>query len=414
MQAGERVGGFILERPLGEGGMGAVWLARDPDGAEVALKLMRDVDEHFERFAREVEVLESLDHPGIVAARSRLEREGERVFYAMDYVPGRSLETLLGKERALGPRAAVELTAALLDALAAAHAAGVVHRDVKPGNVLVDPEGVPRLVDFGLALAQDRSRLTQAGTIMGTPTYMSPEQVRGAEAGPPSDLYAVGALLFELLSGRPPFVAQSAVALLRMHLDDEPPDLGTLVPGLDAGLVAVVTQALAKDPARRPPSAEAMAAALRALGAQAGTASTVILQARLAAASTRELQVPQRPAPPPSEAETQPPARRGRAPLIAGLLALPLLVGLALTLGPDPGPSAAGLPPPAEVELELLNGARVRGTLEAIRPEQDSLVLKGPDGALTTLASADVVTIRHLDPAPAGQPAPSPDPAAPR
>lgn len=415
MRAGDSVGNYVLQRRLGEGGMGAVWLASDPAGDEVALKLMRDVEAHFERFAREVEVLQSLEHPGIVRARSGLGRDGEHVYYAMDYVSGRSLETLLADERALGPRAAVEVCLGLLEALEAAHAEGVVHRDVKPGNVLVDAEGVPRLVDFGLSLAQDRTRLTAAGTVMGTPAYMSPEQARGAEAGPAADLYAVGVLLFELLAGQPPFRASNPVALLRAHMDDEPPDLGSLVPGLDEGLVQLVHAALAKRPEDRPASASAMASALRALATQAGQASTVVLQARLA--STRELRAPaaatsggpalarSRPGSA-SEAPTQPPARRARWPLVGAALALPLLVGLGLVLRPGSDATSAAVEPLPVVRLQLLDGGELSGTLEAINAETGTLVLRGDDGELRSLSTEDVVQIRHLDPPPAGQNAP--------
>jgi len=416
MRAGDSVGDYVLQRRLGEGGMGAVWLATDAAGDEVALKLMRDVEAHFERFAREVEVLQSLEHPGIVRARSGLGRDGEHVYYAMDYVAGRSLETLLADDRALGPRAAVEVCLGLLEALEAAHAEGVVHRDVKPGNVLVDAEGVPRLVDFGLSLAQDRTRLTAAGTVMGTPAYMSPEQARGAEAGPAADLYAVGVLLFELLAGQPPFRASNPVALLRAHMDDEPPDLGTLVPGLDEGLVQLVQAALAKRPEDRPASAGAMASALRALTTQAGQASTVVLQARLA--STRELRAPapaarsagkastQPRSGPASEAPTLPPAPRARWPLVGAALALALAVGLGLTLRPGAEATSAAVEPPPGVRLQLLDGSELSGTLEAINAETHTLVLRGEDGELRSLSTADVVQIRHVDPAPAGQNAP--------
>jgi len=259
--------------------MGEVWLAEAPSGGQVAIKTLRaDVAHEAARFKREVEVLTSLDHPGIVRCLSGLEHEGEVAFYAMEFVPGRDLAATLAARRQLEPAVAVDLTARLLSALGAAHEAGVVHRDIKPGNVLVGPDGRPRLTDFGLARSLDTTRLTSVGTILGSPAYMSPEQANGEEAGPASDLYSIGIMLFELLSGRLPFQAPTPLGVLRMHADTTPPRLSTLISDLPMPLVDVVERCLAKSPADRFPSADELRLALEAALTRHDD-STVFLQA---------------------------------------------------------------------------------------------------------------------------------------
>lgn len=196
----------------------------------------------------------------------------------MEFVPGRDLAATLAAKRQLSPAVAVDLTLRLLEALGAAHAAGVVHRDIKPGNVLVGPDGLPRLTDFGLARSLDTTRLTSAGTILGSPAYMSPEQAQGEEAGPASDLYSIGVMLFELLSGRLPFTAPTPLGVLRMHADSPPPSLADLVPELPTPLVDTVARCLAKTPEDRYPSAEELRFALQGALTRHDD-STVFLQA---------------------------------------------------------------------------------------------------------------------------------------
>ncbi|RMG12042.1 MAG: serine/threonine protein kinase, partial [Planctomycetota bacterium] len=286
VRVGARLGEYTLLGLLGRGAMGEVWLGEGPEG-RVALKLLRETlseeSDAARRFAREIEILASLDHPGIVRARSGLEREGDLHYYAMELVLGRNLQAVLDAAGALRPAHAVDLTCELLDALQAAHDAGVVHRDVKPANVLIDREGRARLTDFGLARADGRSHLTLAEVVLGTPAYMSPEQARGLEAGPASDLYSTGAVLFQLLCGRPPFTAERPLALLRAHSDEAPPDPATLCPGLPAPLAEVVLRALAKEPERRYASAVAMREALLRVRPtdDEESASTLVLKARV-------------------------------------------------------------------------------------------------------------------------------------
>lgn len=276
---------FVLVGRLGQGAMGEVWLAEGPD-ERVAVKILREggaESEGVRRFAREIEILQSLDHPGIVRSKSTLGEALGLRYYAMELVLGRNLQDLIQAMGPLLPEHAVDLGCELLDALQAAHEAGVVHRDVKPGNVIVDRAGRPRLTDFGLARAADRSQLTLADVVLGTPAYMSPEQAKGEAAGPASDLYSTGAVLFHVLCGRPPFAAERPLALLRAHIDVEPPDPASFCPGLPAELSALVLRALAKDPDQRFASAAAMREALAAArpASSLQPASTLVFKSKV-------------------------------------------------------------------------------------------------------------------------------------
>ena len=315
----------------------------------VALKVLRGTlagtEEVAQRFAREIETLRRLDHRGIVAARGELGRDGDVHYYPMELVVGRDLAALLRAQGALEPDQAIGLACQVLDALAAAHRVGVVHRDVKPGNVLVDREGRARLTDFGLAQVADRSRLTAGDSILGTPAYLSPEQARGEDATEQSDLYSLGALLFELLTGRPPFQAENPVALLRQHIDEKAPSLAEIAPDLPPSLCEHVQRVLSKTPATRFATADAMADALRSVlapdqRAAAFTASTAILRERV----IRELESTNAlpPAPPP----------RKRNPWLAVVALLALGGGVAglyamkgrATNTPEPPASASPTP----------------------------------------------------------------------
>jgi eukaryotic-like serine/threonine-protein kinase len=376
--------------------MGEVWLAEDADGERVAVKAMRgtlaDGTAALERFAREIEVLAGLDHPGIVRALSGLQQEGETWFYAMELVLGRSLQALLEAGGPLEPVHAAQLTCELLDALGEAHAQRVVHRDVKPANVLVDRSGQARLTDFGLARAVDRSRLTAAETVLGTPAYMSPEQADGKEATAQSDLYAVGVLLFELLGGRPPFVAESPVALLRLHLDRPAPDVRGLAPAVPAGLADVVAQALEKDPRARFPDAAAMQDAIqRAAGGerpeQAAHATTMVLQARVSNLGETRTAIEPPPAgatPLPAKAAPQPPPRRGSLlpALSLALAAGSLLLGGLWWAGTRPPAPEPGTPVETQPEVPDASPQVAATTSDApASPVGDPVLLELRDGS---------------------------------
>jgi hypothetical protein len=255
-----QIEGFDLEGELGRGGMGVVHRARQRStGRVVALKVisahLARGETHRERFRREGEVMAALRHPGIVAVHSA-GFEADVPWLACELVEG--ARTLDEATRGAPLRRKVELARDLARALGHAHAAGVVHRDVKPHNALVDRAGHLRVTDFGLALAEEQERLTRTGQLVGTPFYMSPEQLRGERVGPPSDVWAVGVVLFELACGRLPFEAETLAELGRLHAQGArpPSEHAREVP---AALDAVVLAALAVDPDQRPADGEALA-----------------------------------------------------------------------------------------------------------------------------------------------------------
>ncbi|MEZ0230895.1 MAG: serine/threonine-protein kinase, partial [Planctomycetota bacterium] len=208
---GKRVGSYALGEELGRGGMGVVYRAFDTNlRRPVALKMILDASradlEERERFEREARATAKLSHPGIVQVFDAGVHEG-KPFLVMELVEGRSFETVLSGKEALTPRRVAEVVRGVAEALQHAHEHGVVHRDVKPQNVLLDREGRPRLVDFGLARDSATNNLTVTGSILGTPAYLAPEQARGESRGqgPAIDIYALGAVLYRALVGRPPF-----------------------------------------------------------------------------------------------------------------------------------------------------------------------------------------------------------------
>jgi serine/threonine-protein kinase len=253
-------------RRIATGGMGEVWLAHDEVlHRDVALKQLKQEyadDEGFRtRFLHEARNAASLHHPGIATVFDFGEGEGVP-FLVMEYVDGRPLSQLLAGRRPLDLDRARDLVAQTALALAEAHAVGLVHRDVKPGNLLVTADGVVKVTDFGIARAGDGMALTETGQLIGTPAYLSPEQAEGKAATPASDVYALGVVLFECLTGQRPFEADSPVALALAHVREPVPDLPTDVP---PGLAEVARRALAKRPEDRYPDAGAFAAALAAL-----------------------------------------------------------------------------------------------------------------------------------------------------
>jgi hypothetical protein len=264
---GRRLAGrYVLEQLTASGGMAAVWRARDEILArKVAVKILREdlaKDPGFaERFQREAVAAARLTHPNVISVFDTGEEDDVR-YIVMEHFEGQSLGALLGREAPLAPEVVVDLVKPVLSALAAAHSSGLIHRDVKPANILVG-NGMVKVTDFGIAKAAfDTRELTTTGTLIGTARYLSPEQVQGGEIDGRSDLYSVGVVLFEMLTGRPPFEAATDLATAMMRLTHEPPEPGTLRPGIPAGLERVVLRALARDPDQRFPTAEAMLAAV--------------------------------------------------------------------------------------------------------------------------------------------------------
>jgi len=265
--AGRVLGGrYRLRSRLAAGGMGAVWAAEDAVlGREVAVKVLGEALAGDRlaalRLRREARAAGRLVHPAIARVLD-LGEEGGRPYLVMELLHGESLAARLARAGPLAPPEAVRVVAAAADALEVAHRAGIVHRDVKPGNVFVTTGGDVKLLDFGIASAADETALT-GGDLLGTAAYLAPERVLGHGATPAADIYALGVLLYELLAGRPPFADDSGPALAMAHVHARPTPLGAVAPQVPPALAAACERALAKNPAARPPSAAALAALLR-------------------------------------------------------------------------------------------------------------------------------------------------------
>jgi eukaryotic-like serine/threonine-protein kinase len=299
--------------------MAEVWLASDAElDRKVVVKLLASGAER-ERFTREARAVAALSHPNIVHLFD-FGDERDRPYMVFEYLAGGSLEERLQRGERLSNEEIASVARAIAEGLAHAHERGVVHRDLKPGNVLFDRDGRSKIADFGIAHVQDRDTLTEAGTILGTAAYISPEQVKGEPATPASDVYSFGVMLYRLLAGRLPFEAATPTKLAELHRDAEPPPLP---PGPDdlRPLAALVMAALAKEPSRRPADGAALIGALDEQSVlEAGT--TAILQ-------------------PPAPLGTP----RRRAPVIAGLsvvaglAAAGVLAAILLNSGPASAPA---------------------------------------------------------------------------
>src|ERR1700684_1077713 len=239
---------------LGSGGMADVYLAEDQLlGRQLAVKVLHhhfaEDLEFVERFRREASSAAALSHPNIVAIFDRGEWNGT-YYIAMEYVAGHSLKALVREHGALEPAAAIDIVVQILRAARSAHRRGVIHRDLKPHNVIIDEEGRARVTDFGIARA-GASDMTLTGSIMGTAQYLSPEQAQGHVVSGASDLYSVGVILYELLTGVVPFDGETAVAIAFKQVSAQPRPPSEVNPSAPPALDAVVLRALAKDPAQR-------------------------------------------------------------------------------------------------------------------------------------------------------------------
>ena len=257
---------YRLLARLGEGGMATVFRAEDTKlGRIVAVKVLHEHlgrDAAFlARFEAEARAAASLSHPNIVAVYDVGYDAGEH-YIVMEFVEGPTLKELIAGSAPFPVRRAVDLTTQILAALELAHQRGIVHRDIKPQNVLVTADGRAKVADFGIARLQAATAQTQAGEVFGTPDYMAPERASGREAGAAADVYSVGVVLYEMLTGRLPFTGESAIEVALKHLQEPPPPPSRLNPAVPPGLEEVVLQALAKDPAQRFASASAMRQAL--------------------------------------------------------------------------------------------------------------------------------------------------------
>jgi eukaryotic-like serine/threonine-protein kinase len=306
-------GRYRLEDVLSTTVMADVRTARDVvlDRRVVVKLLAAEADRS--RFEREAQAAAALAHPNIVQLFDYGEAEG-RPYIVFEYLPGGSLEARLAGGRALPDGETARVAAEIAAGLAHAHRRGVVHRDLKPGNVLFDAEDRAKIADFGIAQLAGAVTLTDAGTVLGTAAYISPEQTRGEPATPASDAYSLGVVLYRMLTGRLPFESESPVELAAMHRDADPPDVREVRRNVPPALGAVTMSALAKAPAARPRDGEALVRALAPDGPPAETAVTQVLP--VAGDAVTEVG----PSSPPPDRR-----RRRPTPLLAGAVAALLL-----------------------------------------------------------------------------------------
>src|SRR6059058_2924637 len=299
---------YVIRRKLGSGGMADVYLAEDQElGRRVALKLLDErhaSDEQFvERFRREAQSAAGLNHPNIVSIFDRGRAEGT-YYIAMEYLDGRTLKELLVRNGPTPIPIAIDYARQILGALSFAHKNGIVHRDIKPHNVVVGPDGRLKVTDFGIARS-GASQMTEVGSIIGTAQYLSPEQARGSPVDQTSDLYSVGVVLYELLTGQVPFTGETPLEIAMKHLSEVPKPPSELRPEVPHDLDLVVLRALAKDPADRYPTAEQMDADLERVlkgmpvGSETAEAATAVLSGSgvIAAAPTSVITRPTQGAP---------------------------------------------------------------------------------------------------------------------
>ena len=341
---------YLLESRIATGGMGEVWSARDTVlDRPVAVKVLKAEyadDALFRtRFETEARHAAALHHPGIAAVfdyGKGAPGDGSsthRPYLVMELVDGQPLSALLRPGAPLDPAATQELLAQAADALGVAHAAGIVHRDVKPANLLVTPDRRIKVTDFGIARAAEGMALTQTGEVMGTPAYISPEQAEGTTATSASDVYSLAVVAFECLAGRKPFVADTPVGTAIAHVRNPVPDLPDTVP---ADLAAVVRRGMAKSPGERFPDGAAFARALRSpssvAGVGAATAVAPVVAPPVAPEGSTTQVIPAAapaPTPAPTPAPEPAPARRRTTPwpLLIGIAAVLAAVLLAVWLG---------------------------------------------------------------------------------
>ncbi len=266
LSSGDLVGPYRIEGLLGEGGMGLVYRARDADGNEVALKLIRSKlasDDRFRRrFQREAVSASRVEHKNVVPILGQGEHDGIP-YLAQRFISGGTLG-----DRLVGGALPVDQTIRVLkhtaSGLEAVHSMGVIHRDVKPANILIDEAGTAYITDFGLAKQHDASVLTMPGQAVGSLDYMAPEQIRGEDVQATTDVYALGCVAIECLTGTPPFGDRKGMQVLWAHLQDEPPDPARTHPDVSEELSWAVRKALEKEPGARPPTPVAYARMMQA------------------------------------------------------------------------------------------------------------------------------------------------------
>jgi beta-lactam-binding protein with PASTA domain/predicted Ser/Thr protein kinase len=419
-------GRYQVGELLGYGGMAEVHRGRDLRlGRDVAIKMLRtDLarDATFqERFRREAQNSAALNHPAIVAVYDtgeEISATGEKLpFIVMEFVNGRTLKEVLAQEQRLQPRRALEIIADICAALEFSHRHGIIHRDIKPGNVMITQNGQVKVMDFGIAraLASGATTMTQTSAVIGTAQYLSPEQARGESVDARSDVYAAGCVLFELVIGQPPFVGDSPVSVAYQHVREEPRVPSSIVREVPPDIDAIVLKALAKNPLNRYQSSQEMRAdALRAVSGRPVMATPVMNQAETVAMQGGPRQWPpqgattiQRPIPAGMGAPQKPESRSSWVmAVVAGLAVLVVVVlGVALAMSKkgDDNDTSANTPTtfampklegltPQEVQAEL---ARVgMANAKALPPDTD----KDCDGTVIKQDPAPGANVTASDP----------------
>jgi serine/threonine-protein kinase len=384
---------YRLDAPIAAGGMGQVWRATDTVlGRTVAVKLLHRLvdDTTHARFRNEARAMAALQHPGVADVYDYGETEltdgTESAYIVMACVEGQPLSRHIAEAGILGTAETRSIIAQAARALQAVHDAGVVHRDVKPGNLIIEPDGTVILIDFGVAVTADTPGHTRADEVVGTALYMAPEQVAKQALTPATDVYALGAVAYHCLAGRPPFDGDNAITVAVRHLQDQPPPLPDDVP---TDLRHLVATAMAKDPAQRYPTAGAMADASQN---RQTDAATVVLGAARAALPMTE---------PPPRTPPAPARHRAVGLLLAALAAVLAVLVLADPIGVLPLPDDHPRPPAATTDVNPAGDDPAGGAGGEPQTTSDPGTSPGPPGS-----------------APAGRTAPddrepTPDPSAP-
>jgi len=415
------LGEYDIYGELGRGGMATVYLAHEIAlDRKVAIKVMSPAlvfgAGMVERFRREARTAANLSHPNIIPIYA-VREAGGLLFFVMKLIEGTPLDSIM---RELGklPIPMVEaLLAQVGGALGYAHRRGVIHRDIKPGNILIDDEGWAVVTDFGIAKVQEMAALTQSGSAVGTPTYMSPEQCSGLEVGGASDQYSLGVVTYEMLAGRPPFQGPSMMALMYSHFHDAVPGLEQYRPDCPEPLRVALARMLEKDPAARWPSMEEAIAAMgaRQLAHDDPTRSQLILLARSGTTHkvVSQVQTPRSPIPlarkPTGEATPVPvaPPRAGRRAWLVGAAGLAALgVSAALFLAPSKGTSPPAPAPPPPPPPPAPTEASSPATVPPAAPDPTAPA----PGVTRTPDRRPPAVRRPAGSAPSSQPAPAPAP----
>jgi eukaryotic-like serine/threonine-protein kinase len=416
--AGTVLGGrYEIVRQLGAGGMARVYLAHDPKlGRDVAVKVLAERyanDPTFvERFRREASAAAGLSHPSIVSVFDRGEAEGT-YYIVMEFLPGPDLKQIIRGRGTLSPLESVDNALQILSALAVAHRRDVIHRDIKPQNVMLAGDGLLKVTDFGIARAGAQSDMTEAGSVIGTAQYLSPEQARGDEVTPASDCYAVGIVLYEMLTGKVPFDGERPLTVAMKQINEPPVPPSTYEPGIPPKLERAILTALAKRPSERYRTADEFTRALLdvradlegatgATGVLGGATGPITGATRVFETPTESTRItPPRPPRPPSPPIEGPPRRRKRGLLVAAALVVLAIIGVAAFMfsSGNNGPKTVVVPSlvgqSGSVASQTLSDLKLVPQTKAVTSEvsQRGNVISTTPGADVKVKEGDTVTL---------------------